>query len=391
MSVVVPNFATHTQGVSEVMRFTRWKVVLLVVCLSMTAAAPATAQLGDPLSLAASGVLLPFFSDPADGFVSIFELTSPVVPTGVGNISPFDFTNPLHAVFFTATCARNGSVADEFTAKQAKAFISSAPTFLLNFNGLAAIAASPNGNDLLGRTFPFHSRVHWIDVKTGRLRELEPITVATFLSLDAAFLPLVVNLGAGASIALPPPFVWNPLRSAATFTTPQESASLKASVYLICPRDTIQSPTGGGVFSVPAFPQLVNRDGSFGFLGAHVVTGQSVARLRARIYDDNETLVRDTEVPCDCLTAKTVLELDGVYSLPPTNLGAHTVPVWYTELESTAQTNNAIELGSVLQHNSFTGYWGLEVAGHEGTLFHRMSNASLDNLSNATSNAFGNR
>ena len=42
---------------------------------------------------------------------------------------------------------------------------------------------------------------------------------------------------------------------------------------------------GGGVFSVPSFPRLVNRDGSFGFLGPHLVTGNSVARLRARIYD----------------------------------------------------------------------------------------------------------
>jgi len=41
------------------------KVALLVVCLLMMAAVPATAQLADPLSLAASGVLLPFFSDGA--------------------------------------------------------------------------------------------------------------------------------------------------------------------------------------------------------------------------------------------------------------------------------------------------------------------------------------
>ena len=373
------------------MRFMGLKVVLLVVCLSMMTTVPATAQLGDPLSLAASGVLLPFFSDPAAGFVSVFELTSPVVPTTIGTTLPTDFTNPMHAVFFTATCARNGSAADLFTAKQAKALISSAPSFFLDFNGLAAIAAAPNGNDLLRRIFPFHSRVHWIDVKTGRLRELEPITVATFLNLDAGFLPLVVNAGEGASITLGTPFEWNPLRSGATFVTPQESASLRASVYLICPRGSIQNPQGGGVFSIPSFPRLVNRDGSFGFLDSHVVTGNSVARLRARIYDDNEALVRDAEIPCDCLTTRAVLDIDSVYGLPPTNLGAHSVPVWYTELASTAQSNNVIVLGSPPQHNSFTGYWGLEVAGHEGTLFHRMSNASLDNLTNGTSNAFGNR
>jgi hypothetical protein len=372
-------------------RFVTLKVVLPLMCLLAMAAGPATAQLGDPLSLAATGALLPFFSDPAAGFVSVFELTSPVVPTTVGTTLPADFTNPIHAVFFTETCTRDGSAADVFTAKQAKAYISSAPSFSLTFNGLAAFAAAPNGNDLLGRSFPFHARVHWIDVKTGRLRELEPIILSTFLGLNDGFLPLVVNAGAGASIGLGPPFVWNPLRSAATFVTPQESASLKASVYLICPRGSIQSPTGSGVFPVPSFPRLVNRDGSFGFLESHVVTGNSVARLRGRIFDDNEALVRDFELPCDCLTTRAVLDIDAVYGLPPTNLGSQSVPVWYTELESTAQTNNTILLGSPPQHNSFTGYWGLEIAGHEATLFHRMSTASLDNLTNGLFNAFGNR
>jgi hypothetical protein len=382
------------------------KVGLLVVCLLMAAAVPASAGgLADPLSLAASGVLLPFFSDSAAGFVSIFEISSPVVPTVIGNTFPFDFTNPIHAIFFTATCARNGSIGDEQTSKQAKTYISSASPLLLNFNGLAAIAKSINSNDLVPLSFPIHTRTHWIDVKTGRLRELEPIILDTFLTLNAAFLPLVVDFGAGASIGRcnfltdalgNPPFTngfcWSPLRSAATFVTPQESAAIHASVILICPRGTIQSITGGGVFPIAAgFPRLVNRDGSFGFLSSDVVSGNSAARLRGRIYDDNETLVRDVEVPCDCLTNTPVLTIDTVYSLPPTNLGAHTVPVWYTELESTARTNNNVTGVPAPQHNSFTGYWNLEVTGHEGTLFHRLSNASLDNLTNGFNNAFGNR
>jgi hypothetical protein len=389
------------------------KVGLLVVCLLMAAAVPATAQLADPLSLAASGVLLPFFSDGAAGFVSVFEITSPVVPTVIGNTFPFDFTNPIHAVFFSATCARDGSAADELTSKQAKAYISSSSPFLLTFNGLAAIGSSTNNNDLVPLNFPIHSRVHWIDVKTGRLRELEPIILDSFVSLNAAFLPLVVNFGAGASVGLcntaaatfvagfPPGataftginngFCWSPLRSAATFVTPQESASIHASIILICPRGTIQSPTGTGVFPIAnGFPRLQNRDGSFGFLSSNVITGNSSARLRGRIFDDNEALVRDFETPCDCLTNTPVLSIDVVYSLPPTNLGASTVPVWYTELESTAQTNNAVTPVAA-QHNSFTGYWNLEVTGHEGTLFHRMSNASLDNLTNGNNNPFANR
>src|ERR1700694_4723630 len=125
------------------------KVALLVVCLLTMAAVPATAQLADPLSLAASGVLLPFFSDPAAGFVSVLEIVSPVVATPQGFSPPFNFTNPLHAVFFLATCARDGSISTEETAKQAKAFISNSvggPGLGLTFNGLAAIGSTGPGH-----------------------------------------------------------------------------------------------------------------------------------------------------------------------------------------------------------------------------------------------------
>jgi hypothetical protein len=376
---------------------------LLAVCLSLVAVAPASAQLADPLSLAASGVLLPFFSDAAAGFVSIFEVVSPVVPTTQGFTPPFSFTNPLHAVFFSATCVRDGSAGDVETAKQAKAYISSAQPFLLNFNGLAAIGSTIQGNDLLPLNFPLHTRTHWIDTKTGRLRELEPIILDTFLALNPAFLPLVENPGAGGSLGLCGPgtgvfagsinngFCWSPLRSAGTFVTVQESASLKATIYLICPTADIQSSTGTGVFPIAAgFPRIQNRDGTFGFPGRNVITGNNSTTLRGRIYDDDEDLVRDIQVPCGCLTSTPVLNIDTVYNLPPTNLGAHTVPVWYTELEVQTANPNPVIPGSAQQF-SFVGYWGLEVAGREGTLFHRMSTASLDNLSFGTFNPFANR
>jgi hypothetical protein len=385
------------------------KVALLVVCLLTMAAVPATAQLADPLSLAASGVLLPFFSDPASGFVSVFEIVSPVVPTTQGFSPPFNFTNPLHAIFFRENCARFSSVADVETAKQAKAFISNASPFLLNFNGLAAIASTVQGNDLLPLNFPLHTRAHWIDAKTGRLRELEPIILDTFLALSPAFLPLVENPGAGGSIGLCAPgtgvfagslnngFCWSPLRSAATFVTPQESAAIAATIYLICPTSDIQTGSAagvlanGGVFN-PAvgFPRIQNRDGSTGFPSRNVITGNNATALRGRIYDDDEDLVRDILVPCACLTSTKLTAIDTVYTLPPANLGAHTVPVWYTELEVQTVNPNPVVAGSSQQF-SFTGYWGLEVTGHEGTLFHRMSNASLDNLSFGTFNPFANR
>jgi len=306
-------------------------------------------------------------------------------------------------VFFNATCARDGSAGDVETAKQAKAFITSATPFLLTFNGLAAIGSSPQGNDLNPLFFPIHTRTHWIDVKTGRLRELEPIILDTFLSLNPLFLPLVVNPGFGGSIGLCGPgagvfagsinngYCWSPLRSAATFVTPQESGVLKASIYLICPTSDIQSSAGTGVFPIAAgFPRLQNRDGTFGFPSRSVITGNNVTTLRGRIYNDDETLVRDIQVPCACLTATALLSIDTVYGLAPANLGPHTVPVWYTELETQTVNPNPVVAGSAQQF-SFTGYWGLEVAGHEGTLFHRMSNASLDNLSFGTFNIFANR
>ena len=89
------------------------------------------------------------------------------------------------------------------------------------------------------------------------------------------------------------------------------------------------------------------------------------------------------------LTTIVLASIDSVYTLPPTNLGPSTVPVWYTELESQNATSNPVTPNA--QHFSFTGYWSLAVAGHEGTLFHRMSNASLENLSSGTANAFFNR
>jgi hypothetical protein len=369
----------------------------LVVGLTSGAAAPVSAQLADPLSLAASGVLLPFFSDPAAGFVSVLEIASPVVPSL--------FTNPIHAVFFREDCARSASASDLFTSKQAKAFVSNASPLLLNFNGLAAIASTVQGNDLVPLSFPIHARTHWIDIRTGRVRALEPIILDSFLQLNPFVQPLVENPGAGGSVGLCDrgigvfsPFrpshgaCWSPLRSAATFVTPQESASLKASIYLICPTADIQNRGGEGVFAVAAgFPRMINRDGSGGFPRAfNFFTAISSTAVRARIYDDDEKLVRDTGLACACLTSASVLNVDSVYALPPANLGGHTVPVWYTELEAD-HDSTIIPNQSLNPFFSFIGYWGLEITGHAAALFHRMSSASLDNLSIGTLGDFGNR
>ena len=370
------------------------KVGVLVVSLLMVAVVPASAQLADPLSLAASGVVLPFFSDSAAGFVSILEIVSPVVP------SPF--TNQVHIVFFRDNCARDKSVGDVETTKQAKALITTALPLSLSYNGLAAIGNTLQGNDLVPLNFPLHTRTHWIDAKTGRLREVEPIILDTFLALNPAFLPLVFNPGAGASIGLCGAgagvfagsanngFCWSPLRSAANFVTPQESATIKASIYLMCPTADIQASSGAGVFPITAgFPRLQNRDGTFGFPGRSVITGGNVTVLRGRIYNDDESGPKDILVTCTCLSTTLVASIDSVYRTAPTNLGSHTVPVWYTELEVLPVLSNPVVPNA--QQFSFVGYWGLEVTGHEGVLFHRMSTASLDNLSLGLTNIFAGR
>jgi hypothetical protein len=292
------------------------------------------------------------------------------------------------------------------------------------------------GNDLVPLAFPLHTRTHWIDAKTGRLRELEPIILDTFVSLSSASLPLVTflqgtsvglcastavtydgtgfpaNLGATNAFnsAYNNGFCWSPLRSAATFVTPQDTASLKASVVLICPTadiqqgsDTASSLAGGntgssifhsgGVFNPTAgFPRIQNRDGSTGFPFRSVITGVAPQSLRGRIYDDNEAGPVDFTTPCACLTVTPVLSFSTIYANAPTNLGAFTVPVWYTELEVTAVTSNVNSgIDAFSSQFSFTGYWNLEIAGTPATLFHRMSNASLDNLSFGTNNQYNNR
>lgn len=394
-------------------------VALLVVGLLTMTAVPASAQLGDPLSLAASGVILPFFSDPAAGFVSVFELASPIVQIQSQTNPPTIPINPLHAIFYSATCGRLLSAGVNETNKQAIGLIStSAQSGALTTNGLAAIGRSQNGNDLNPLIFPIHSRTHWIDVKTGRLRELEPITVDTFaqtvpncpgigcpdpnfpnppfdtVSLgwtNAFFAPNGSNTG-GPYTWTGGPFSWNPFRSGATFVTPQDTASIQGSLILICPRSSLSA------FPSSRFPTLFHaqNDSAFstatsviaGFPPSNAITGNSASNLRGRIYDDNEAGPFDITIPCDCLTTTNLTAISGVYASQPTNLGPGTVPVWYTELETQRVTVDPTG-GGIFHEFSFTGYWNLNVAGHETTLFHRLSTASRANLSGVGAGGIG--
>jgi hypothetical protein len=328
----------------------------------------------------------------------------------------------MHMVFFSATCARQTSATIQETNRQAVGFIGSAAPLTLNFNGLAALASTANAFDLQPLLWPIHSRVHWIDTSKGRVREVEPIILDTFnntltsvpLIPFPATLPSVGLCADFGRVEGVSPFCWNPLRSGATVVVPQDSASIQSKFILICPRSTIQAGStaggfglavdwrtgstqaatlddgslAGGVFPRSRFPTLWNRDGSTGFPATNGITGNAATVLRALIVDDNEMVVRDTQIPCDCLTNIAVANIDVVFTLPPTNLGASTVPVWLTILE---EQNVTTAIPAQSREFSFTGYLNLEVVGHETTLFHRFSNASRDNLENGAANIHKNR
>ena len=72
------------------------------------AAVPATAQVGDPLTLAASGVLC-HSSATLPPFVSVFEISSRYPDRRRAQQRRHLYESDP-CVFFTATCARNGSV-----------------------------------------------------------------------------------------------------------------------------------------------------------------------------------------------------------------------------------------------------------------------------------------
>lgn len=326
----------------------------LVVGL-LAVAAPAKAQgLGDPLSLAASGVLIPFFGTGNDS--SILEVASPVG------------SNPLiHFIFYDAACNRTESFPWAQTENDIDLFLAASntvptpPTITVNKNGLIAIATDDGGGFNLvpipttGNTpqgSPIHTRVYWINAGSpSRHRVLEPIT------LDNAEDPFNT---------------WNPLRSAATFFAPRETATgFKTTLWLICPRDTIQrnslSATDDSAFAIGRGFPVINSAGGLqlfttpgGFSSSY-----GFGSLAARVYDVDEVFLRDWRTDCNCLVQK---DLSGATAVSTVYSTADT----FTELE-TDGTNNKF----------FTGYKAMTFQpAPQVDLFGRLSNANWRSVRN---------
>jgi hypothetical protein len=339
---------------------------------------------GDPLTLAASGMLVPFYNG-ASGDISFLEAVSPITQT---------FTNALvnpqgHLIFFNANCTRGDSRPLPLTANDVD--IRDTRNGAPNQNGLIAIATTPNGNDLIPllgaiinpgapSTFLYsyntglHTRLFWINATTGKSRIVEPITLA----LTEDILEIKTT--------------WNPLRTAANFFTLPQGGAISTTINLICPKTTIQgtatsvfgdltgfvssTSAGVGVVGLPAF--------GGGVLGAppafpvSIPTFQSAypsGSIRGRVYDLDEHIIGDINSDCDCNILKSVTALSVAYTdftTVPHNASAGT----YTELEAAGL--------SVQTNFPFTGYRAIDIAGTFFATWNRLSNASRATLRNDT-------
>jgi len=306
-------------------------IVGLMVGGVLAMAAPAIAQVADPLTLAASGVLMPFFG--GSGNISFLEVASPVG----GN--PF-----LHMFFFDTACNR---MSDSVGLPETINDIALLNTSLVvpGLSGLITIAqADASGFELRPLQSPIHSRVYWLNAVTGRNRVLEPITLDTFGFAAAG--------------------TWNPLRTAATFFAPLEGGAVTTTLYFICPKSNIQGAAGSAFpATAPAgFPAIAPP-----FPASFPTTCSSAGGcLRARVYNTDEVFLRDVKTPCDCLVTKNVLTISNVY-----NNAVEAPGGTYTEIESDP---GPVPPGSL--DFAFTGYKSIQALGTPIDLFGRLSNGN---------------
>lgn len=299
------------------------KVGLLVVGLLAVIATPAMAQFGDPLALAASGALVPFFG--SGNNISVLEIAVPVKAEPAPG---------MHTILYDALCVRGESFPIPDTVNGLTLRV------ITGGDGLAAIAKdSGNGINLSPLVDSIHARAYWINaVSPGQFRVLEPITI------DNADSPFFDH-------------VWNPMRSGATFFAGQEGSptSLKTTLYLICPGTAIHSASSQAAFStLSGFPSILD----FGTPGG---TAFGAGTLRARVYRSapgtpkHEEFLRDWQTGCNCLSTLELTKASTVYVTADT----------YTELETDGT------------FAGFTGYKGMKLPSIPAVdFFGRLSNGN---------------
>jgi hypothetical protein len=328
-------------------------VALLVGGLIAGAAGGAAAQgiqggIGDPLTLAASGVVVPFFTSGNLGGVATVQIASPVG------------ANPdVHLFFYRADCTRIPVSAGFPLTTNDIGFLQVADIiapFSPGSDGLVTIAkASQSGFSLVPLDNPIHARLYQFSAADGRSRVLEPIIINT------AEFPSLAHW-------------WSPLRTGATFFAPLQTPTVNTDLYLICPLATIVgnglgepaafgNDTGGTdlAFTTSGFPQINPRLPNF---------PGTANNIRVRVYDTNEVFLRDFTTTCTCVTKfETITSIvAGVYDNPGiAPFGT------YTEL-TTARISTAINSGPT---TSFTGYTSTFTVGSAtNAFFARIQNGS---------------
>jgi hypothetical protein len=313
-------------------------MVGVLVGVLLTGAVPSMAQqggIGDPLTLATSGVVIPYFSvGGAAGAVSLLEVASPVAD------------NPdMHMNFFSATCVRTEpSVGMPLTTNDI-AFQPINPPLqpfpAVPTSGLIAIGSTgPDGFTTFPLQNPIHARVYVFDPADGSSRVLEPIII------DSAEFP-------------GNPHTWSPLRTAVTFFSPLVTATVRTHLFLVCPTNTIQSLTDGYFSPANGFPVILPPFPA----GAH--------SLRARVYEaTTEVFKRNVFTTCTCFTQKNLenpADLDSIYiNAVEVALGT------YTEME---------EDPTATGHSAFTGYRSIFTVGSPlNNFFGRLSNGNLTSI-----------
>lgn len=283
-------------------------VGLLVLGLFVALAAPAMAQVADPLGLITSGAVLPYFS--TGGSLSLLEVYAPIqaVPK-------------LHGLFYDFNCARGPeSIGIPLTTNDVQ--IVPLPGSTANSSsGLLALGNVDATGFLLepmdiAAGEAIVARVIWFNLGTsGFARTLEPIQIVH------------------AEIGPTDGFIWNPLRSAAVFEAPRHiTGSLTTNLVFVCPRTTIQHTTGSA-FPTTLFPAI---DPTFN----SNAPGSGAAVTRFRIYDIDERFLRDVSNTCDCLTIRALTQISGVYSdAVEAPFGTYTEVEAYKSSASFAHTN----------------------------------------------------
>lgn len=328
-------------------------IVGLVVGGLLAVTAPAMAQqlipqggIGDPLTLATSGVLIPFLGG---SDVSLLEVASPVGDNG-----------GLHMFFFDDTCTRIGdSVGLPLTTNdigfiQVPTVVPSAKAGLITIG-----SADPSGFELRPLENPIHSRVYVFNTTSARSRVLEPIILDTAEYSSDRF-------------QLIAPHTWSPLRTAATFFAPQETSTVETRLLLICPSTNIQNPDPKKVsaFNPTFFPQI--RVGPIDPTTLQQAPGLAPKfvddMLRARIYDTNEVFLRDVHTGCSCVRSAEVTDISNVYSAAEAALGT------YTEIEANNLNSGNFDF-------AFTGYKATATVNSPVNNFvGRFSNGSRDSI-----------